>query len=204
MFYRKLKSYLPVFLKYDTILLKTYFEIANKGDFTKLLLNGEATLEQCKEKWNEIVAVNFENSGTFDFMGYVDNIEGYNSFLQEHNVTIAELLILHFQVDNEMIEELRERGYIIDTSSKNSYAASLERAMERSKSLLSRIKMKSNELDNFSEYLKDNKPATFDEIMASLIINLGFIVPDEITLSRFNQYRNLIVQRRKHQSLIEA
>ncbi len=201
---RRSKNSLPVFLKYDTILLKTYFDIANTGDFAKLVVNGEATSEQCKEKWNEIVAVNFENFGTFDFIGYVDNVEGYNSFLREHNLTIAELLVLYFQVDDDIIMELRERGYNIDTSSKSNYITSLERAMERSKSLQSRIRMKSNELENLTSHLKDTQPATFDEIMASLIINLGFTIPDEITLARFNQYRNLIVQKHKRQSQIEA
>lgn len=201
---RKSKNCSPVFLRYDTILLKTYFEIANTEDFMLMLLKGEATLVQCKEKWNAVVSANFENSGTLDFIGYIDSLEGYNSFLLEHNVTTAELLMLHFQVDDVVIADLRERGYNIDTTGKRAYADSLARAMERSKSLLSRIKLKSNELENFTEHLKENKPVSYQDVLTTLMFNLGFSVPDDITLASFNKFRNLIIESRKYQQQIEA
>src|SRR5579864_8784928 len=78
---QKYKNSLPVFLKYETILLSTYFEIALNGDFTKLVVSGEASIEECKKCWVKIVEKSFENSGTYDYIGYADSIEGYNSFL---------------------------------------------------------------------------------------------------------------------------
>lgn len=179
-------------------MLRDYFEIASNGDYSLLIISGKATQDQCKEQWNKIVTANFDNSGsTFDFLNYVDNLEGYNHFLQEHNVITAQLIVLHFQVDSQIIEDLKQKGYNIDTTGKNAYLSSLIQSVQRSKHIVSQIKLKANEMQQFSHEIKDSKPTSFDEIMATLIMNLGMTVPDNITLARYNQFRRKIEERRK-------
>lgn len=197
----KSENSLPVFLNYDNILLRVYFDIATNGTYEDLIVSGNATIEQCKDEWNRLLVKLFEKSGSFDYLGYLDNLEGYNSFLQEHNITIAQLLILHFQIDDEVIADLNERGYNIDIEhGKKAYSASLAKAMIRSNHLLSRIKMKANDMESFTDGLKDDAPTTYDEVMATLMLNLGFTVPDDITLARYNEYRRLIKQKSKSEN----
>lgn len=192
-----MQSCSPVFLRYDNILLRDYFEIARDGSYGKLLVQGVATPDECKEQWNKIVAECFNGSGTFDFIGYLDNLESYNHWLQEHNVITAQLVVLHFQVDEQIISELKEKGYNIDTSGKRAYLKSLIAAVQRSRSLLSNIKIKANQMQSYNDTLQDSKPATFDEIMAMLVMSLGFTVSDDITLARYNHYRKQLEQKYK-------
>jgi hypothetical protein len=189
---------LPKFFRYDTILLRDYFDIAKNGCYSKVLISGNATEDECKEHWNKIVEENFEKGkSTFDFLNYVDTLDGYNHFLQEHNVITAQLIILHFQVDDEIIESLITKGYKIDTSGKTVYLESLINAIRRSRSILSTIKMKANDLEKFNQHIKQNEYITFDDVMATLILNLGFTVSDDITLARYNHFRKKIEERRK-------
>lgn len=184
-------------MRYDNILLRDYFDIAQNACYSKLLVQGVATPDECKQQWNKIVTESFEGSGTFDFIGYIDNLEGYNHFLQEHNVVTAQLIVLHFQVDEQIINELSAKGYQIDTSGKRAYLGSLIAAVQRSKHLLSSIKLKAKQMQVFNESLADNKPATFDEVMALLIMSLGFTVGDDITLARYNHYRKQLEHKYK-------
>ena len=184
-------------MQYENIPLRTYFDIAQNGCYQKLLISGVATPDECKAQWNKIVTAAFEGNGTFDYISYIDNLEGYNHFLQEHNVVTAQLIVLHFQVDANIIKDLQEKGYQIDTSGKRAYYRSLITAVQRSRSLLSTIKIKANNMQQYNESLGESKPTSFEEIMALLIMALGFTVSDDITLARYNYYRKELERKYK-------
>lgn len=57
------------------------------------------------------------------------------------------------------------------------------------------MKMKSNEISDMIGRDGGSKGATFEEIMAGLSLALKFAVPEDIKLSRFNEYKKIISER---------
>ncbi|MFN9913414.1 MAG: hypothetical protein ACK53L_12560, partial [Pirellulaceae bacterium] len=117
------------------------------------------------------------------------------SLLSDYNYVRATLIQLMFVVDDNYIEELRNKGYRIDTTDSLKYAESISNALRRSENLITRMKMKSNEISDMIGRDGGSKGATFEEIMAGLSLALKFAVPEDIKLSRFNEYKKIISER---------
>ena len=162
-------------------------------DYYKLIVIGTATEEQCKVEWEKIISANCEQSNSYDYFNYQDLVGTYCSLLEEHVLVKATLLRLHLEVDDESIQDLRSKGYNIKDSSHEDYRDSLMVAMHRSEHLISRIKMKSNELQALI-----GQVVTFEEIMAHLTVALpGVFITDDLTLARFNEYKKIIDSRKQ-------
>jgi len=56
-----------------------------------------------------------------------------------------------------------------------------------------RIRMLQSEVANFKG--ESENAITFEELMATLCVQLGFTVPDDITLARYNEYKKIIKKR---------
>ncbi len=84
---------------------------------------------------------------------------------------------------------------------KEDYHNSIITGLNKSNNFVSRLTAKENELDkltgNNGKVIKSKKPVTFEELMASITIDLGFVVSDDITLSRYNEYCKVINAKRK-------
>ena len=146
-------------------------------------------------EWEKIVSKNYETNGEFDYVNYIDLQEGFAHLLNEYNVVKAQLLKLSFVVDENIIEELRGKGYRIDTSSKSKYIESLNSALHRSDNIISRIKIKKSEINSLIEDERTDDKPTFDSIVALVSMYLGFPIPDDIGLARFNEYKKLIKKK---------
>lgn len=181
--------------RYETIPLKLYMEIAAEGDLKKLVIHGFASLDQCVEQWEQIIKKNSQESGSFEYDSYYQLLQGYWLLVAEHTIVKAHLLKLTTVVDWEAIQEVRARGYHISVDA--GYTESLNNALRKVENLVTKARMREQEIARMFAGPVPGKRATFDEVMASLIAGMGFEISDKITLARFNQFRKILHERNK-------
>lgn len=173
---------------YETIPLKVYIEIANTKN---LSLIGEGNVT---EVWEEIVRKNSEANQDTTYENYVYNYKQYNRFYREYLILKAAIVVLIAKVDKDLIEYLGKMGHTIDTSSEERYDESLIALGKKADNLTSKIKTKANEIVMMDE---EKKGQGFEEVMAVLCSSMGFHVPDDITLARYNEYKKILKARKK-------
>jgi len=188
------------FYTYDNIKLRLYLQIAASGDYSQLITSGRADQTECYQAWEEIVKRNNEANNSYQFSAYFDSAQGYAKLIADYNTIKACLFCLLFEIDNDLISFLKEKGYHIDveSNSRTKYEESIHAAMRRSDNLITKIRMKQNELAMMADK-GSGQNAGFEEIIANLSFMLGFTVNDDITLARYNEYRKII--KKKHDQL---
>jgi hypothetical protein len=174
-------------------------EIATGGKFKSLVIRGFASLSDCVDAWEEILRKNSLNTGTLEYDSYRQLLQGYWLLVAEHTIVKANLLKLTTVIDWECIQEVRSRGYKIDVG--RNYVTSLNRALRRVENLVTKARMKEQEIARMMEGSVPEQQATFDTVMARLVDALGFQVGDNLTLARFNEYKKIIQERNKHRQL---
>lgn len=172
-------------------------QINATGDASLILKKGNASPILCAERWEKIVAENSKANGKQDYNYVERSFKMYNSLLRDYNTVKACLLVLCYTIDFEYLKHVRAKGYAIDTTNSKTYADSLGRALRKSNNILTKIEMKRNELAALRQERKTEKPQTFEGIIASLTFQLGYTVPDDITVIRYNEYVKLIEQKQK-------
>ena len=185
-------------------------EIIKDGEVKKLIVSGEATEQVCAEQWENIVRKNYETNGGYDYLNYVDIMSEYGFLIAEYisvKTKLLKLITLNLEIgivfmggnetfvqDEQIIAELKDEGYRIDTSSADKYAETISIGLRRVDNLLNRMKMKSDELD---EMVSDqDQEVSFDSIMAFLYSQFPH-VPEDVTLSRYNELVKIVKQRNK-------
>lgn len=163
-----------------------------------MIKSGDFTIDECNIAWEAIVKVNNKVSGNRDYDNYFTKLKAYGVMLYEYNMVKGYLCQLLFEVDNEAIAYLKTAGYPIRTQEGyDAYEHDVLKAFNKSNNLATRIKMKGNELNNIgSQTGQQHKVSSFDMHMANLISELGFHVPDDITLARYNEFRVILKQRK--------
>lgn len=175
-------------------------EIITSHDFTKLIVSGKADKEVLTAQWEKIIAKNYEVNGGFDYLNYIDIAKSFAFLLAEQNLVKAQLFTLLFEVDDKVIEELKLRGYKISLENRTEFNKSIMAALKRTNNLNSRMKMKANELHEMISDEDGKEQATFEQVMAALSFQVGFALPEDITLSRYNEYRKIINERNSRKS----
>lgn len=173
-------------------MLSTFIKIADTGDRTLLVVKGKANAMQLAYAWEEIVKKNYKANNTFGFDDYLDMLKTYGSLLADYNKVKAALCLLTTMVDSDLIKFLKSKGYNIDVKNHESFARSLSAAWESSENLGTRLQIKYNEISR--EYKEDveKRKSTIDEMLAVLSYELGFSVADNITLSKYNEYKRVL------------
>ena len=164
-------------------------------DLKKLIVKGKASESELNEAWEFLIRKNYQVNGGFDYINYVDLVQGYNQIMAEYNVIRCTLIQLMFCVDDNYISELKDKGYRIDTTNSITYIESINAALRRSENLITRLKMKSNEIQDMMGKQGGERASSFEEIMAGLSLALKFAVPEDLKLSRFNEYKKIINER---------
>jgi hypothetical protein len=170
--------------------------ISEGGNFRLVIRSGIATDTQCVAMWEKIVQDNNKVTGSQEYNSYLKSFRAYNRLLQEFTAVRAHLVILCYALDFQAIKYVRSRGYAIDTTNSQIYAESLYRAIRKCDNLQTRIAMQRNDL----ELTQDSAPKrkeNFESLMAGLSLELGYTVPDEITLARYNEYSKLLERRHR-------
>lgn len=178
-----------------------FFEIVETSEFKKLLKSGEATEDECHEKWELLVQKHNYFNGNQEYSNYISHLRGYRDLLQRYNTIKSSLSVLLFTIDTPVIQYLKSEGYVIDLTNQEKFERSLELAFNKSDNLNSKIKSKFNQIQNFNDNLQtkreeqnENK-TTLEQKLASLSFELGFPVAEDIKLARYNEYIKIINKR---------
>ena len=179
---------------YGNIPLRLYFDIIASGDWRLLLISGEATDKQLQRAWETIVRMNEKQCGTLWYYRHLDDLTVIKETLVEYISVTAMLNKLLYKIDWNYIKELKHLGYQLDTSSNGSFKKSLEDCLQSVKGLVTQFQIQKRKMELENKNSKDSTPS-FDSTMARLSMSLGFTLPDDITLVRFNEYNKLLRQR---------
>lgn len=199
-----LKSTIAVFWSYDDILLRHFYEVSKTGDLKSLIKSGDASEEQCAEVWEKIVQKNNYHSGSRQYDNYLNLIKQYNLAIREYNAVVSTIGCLEYVIDDEHISFLRSKGYKIDTSCGSGYKKSLEVARHESGRVRSKIKIKYNQILNFNQRAQENQEqsgdVSIDDMLTALSMEVGFQLPDSITLAQYNAYAKRVKKRNEERN----
>lgn len=178
---------------YDTILLKTYVDIATTGFVEFLIISGRPTQEELIDRWEEIIQKNGEENHDSKYEVYSSLIRVYAEFIARHTVLSILLEILFYKVDFKHIEEVRSRGYVINTESDQAYEESLKKSTRKVSDLNTKAEMRRKELERqFPAKKEGSKVPSYEEIVSQLELSLGaakilmVIDRETLTLAKYN------------------
>ena len=172
-------------------------DVVGGGDFKLLVTRGRLPEVYLLEVWESIIKDNEKHTKTRKHQNYFRLYSTYVKLLAEYTTNRLLLLKLTFICDWDTIQEVRERGFRIDTANKATYANSLTLALTNCENLLTKIRSKGNEMAKLTGS-KSEKAETFEDLIAFLEIN-GFKPDYSITLKQFNANCNLI--KKKHAAM---
>ncbi len=103
------------------------------------------------------------------------------------------------KIATQYIEDLRKLGYIIDVTNSKAYEKSLYQADKRSNALVTKIRMKKNEIKSLTPDAEDGeREISFDRIVAQLSAALQFNIDENnLTVSRYCELRKVLKERSK-------
>lgn len=174
-------------------------EIAESGDVSRVAI-GKADLTRCAERWEEIVRINAEVNGSYEYNNYLESCKEYYRLVAEHTLIKASLLKLSYKVDPELAKYLTSRGYVIrlgkrKASDSDAYANSIDAALRKSDNLVTKIRMKQREMTNTTNIKGQVK--SFESVMGALSAALGWEPGPDITLARYNEYKKFLKEKFK-------
>lgn len=178
---------------YEDIPLHTYLEIGATGNYHLLIVSGEFNDKELEKHFEEITKRNAQQNNDFAYQAYYNNIKTYGQLIEEYELVKLELSKLKIVIDDDSIGFLKDKGYRIDINgTATRYAQTIQAAEARSNSILTKIQMKANELKLEAEKADKNKSEGIEEVLAGMSTVLGWNIPSDITLARFNKYRKIV------------
>lgn len=171
-------------MDYENISLREFFRVSQSGDVSTV--GGDAG-------WEKIVARNAKENGSHGLVNYKQTLKQINLLRADYLLVKASLTKLNFMVDSDAINFLRVKGFAINIGNASAYQQSLLVANRVSENLVSKIQSREKELERLAT--KKGEPATFQGILASLSIALGFNVPEEVKLAWFNEAKKTIKRK---------
>ena len=200
---QKLKSQFrtttPVqYLTYDEILLRTYVDILKTGNKRLLVIAGNPTETALLEEWEKIVLQNSKANDEFELSNYIDTLLNYKRLRTEYNLINAYLYKLLQVPDDEAFRYLKRKGYKIEVSKGNGpYIESIKAALHRATSYITQIKAHEKEMEQAVSKAADSQSVSVEQVLATISASLGFNVPTDVTLARFNEFKKIVRQKNK-------
>ncbi len=195
-----------VLFEYGNILLKKYIEIANTGNLELLVVSGKASQEELSERWELIIAENGKVSNDNQYNIYQSLMYDYGLLIAQQTVVATCLEILTWKVDFEVIEEVRSRGYKIDTTQLG-YAKSLSSAKSKCRNLITKAESKRKDINrqfgkDDEESKKNARQYSYDEIIGFLELALDRTIMDAetLTLAKYNVLKKGAQDRHKQKN----
>jgi glutaredoxin 2 len=179
---------------YDNIPLQLFIHIAKTGEVE--LLNAVEPLEA----WEEIISRNCAVNEIHDYKVYLEAMRSQAVISNEYMCIKAHLIKLSLpvfagsKIDMNSVEYLEKKGYKINLDSKEAYIESLRAALKKKENLLTRINMKTKEIERMliQNQGAKNGEKSIEELLASLSFHIGFSIPGDVTLARFNEYTRML------------
>lgn len=164
--------------------------VRESGNYLLVAKTKFVTNEQCMDQWEEVIKVNSEQQGNHDYLEWFKLLRRYWKLIAENTTISTCLLKLNTRPDKATIIYLHERGYNIHVDTLEDFYASIDNANNKRKNIVNKIRMSEAELAKLENLRKQNgtEGFSFDELMSNLSMALGFVVPDSITLARYNEY----------------
>jgi hypothetical protein len=113
----------------------------------------------------------------------------------------ALLTILWYSVDFDIVNQIRERGYVIDTTTSETYAKSLKTAQRKVKNLSTKTEMKRKEIERIYGNKEKKEPMSYEEIIGHLELALERSVMDSenLTLAKYNVLKKGIETKQRNE-----
>jgi len=181
------------FYQYGDILLKLFIEIAESGDYRRLVLSGNPTDDQCLEAWEKIVEENGRHCGNNGYSNYLEDVRYYATMLWEYLFMRSAMTKLIYVKDYSLIVQIRELGYDFKMETYMDSIYSISRKVD---AITTRIKMHQNKMALYATV--DQRGNSFAETIVNLNMNLGWEVSDDITLAKYNEYCKTLKRNNKH------
>lgn len=183
-------------------MLRTYVEIANGNDLSLLIVSGKPTSEELAEAWENIISENGKHTSDRSYDIYQSLIYDYGLLIAQHTVVSVCLEMLTHKIDFDILEEVRERGYVIETTPL-AFERTLKSAKSKCKNLITKAESKRKEIERqFGKSDSEAKQSSYDEIIGYLELALDRTVMDAetITLAKYNVLKKgaEIKHRAKH------
>jgi hypothetical protein len=134
-------------------------------------------------------------------------LKGYAEIVASHTVVVAALEILWYvpighdiQKMSEILDEVRNRGYRIDTSTTDKYHKSLIAAKNKVQNMVTRAEMKRKEIERVFGQKEKTKSYGYWEVIGNLELALERSVldsPETLTLAKYNELKRGVTERRK-------
>jgi hypothetical protein len=201
MFWKTSKTSSGILFGYDDILLRLYIEVAQTGDFRRLIKSGDCNDDECLSAWEQIVKKQEKVTGSNQYNSVMQLMKGYASLLNDHTVIRAALIYsIQAPLNWEVLQVLKSKGYTIRTVDGKKTEETLEdlrNGLRRNENLITKATMNKKALERmFKEREeKGEKQKGFEEIIANLNFALGFNVDESITLARYNEYQRILKVR---------
>ncbi len=185
---------------YDTITLRDFIAISSLGDYQRLVVNGQPSSEEVTNAWIAIVRQNAEANGDRSYDSYFQLLKSYTLLVAQYTIVKAELMQLSVVIDYDLVLDLRKRGYKISLNSTAELAKSIEAALKKVSNLVTKATMKQKEMEAMMANQPKSGKVGFEQLMANISTGLGFVVQDDITLARYNEYKRILKDKQSHQS----
>jgi len=177
------------------VTLRTYLEVANTGNYALL---GNGTEEQRKKAWQDIIKESGKHSGDMHFDHHFDLVKNYGLLLADYTVIKSALSQLLLKPDQENVDYLRSRGYVIETVPIENYYVSIQNAITKSSNLISKLNSAFKDLTKGNEEEKDSAPANIGQLVASLNFALGGNYGTVgMLLSEYNEYKKIVKAKQR-------
>lgn len=205
-FFKKSASKDPVdqFQYYTTcteLPLKVFLHICMTGDLTNLRKDPgwDPVTQELKDLWGDLI---IEYAHLNNDQEVLTKLEAEKEIAQlQAAYIVIKAMIRYLEIltpDKDKnaagyVSDLMKMGYHVDCSNSQNYKLSLERADKKSNSIITLIQMKKNSLKGEVE----EKNLSFDAIMAVISAELQFIIPDNISVARYCEYKKVMKRRIK-------
>lgn len=174
-------------------MLSLYFKIANTGNVELLAKSGEADRNKCLYLWEDIVKKNAEVNGSRDYLNHLSDFKTFAKLNKDYYLVKAMLMRLSLQFDKGIQEDLKRKGYNIADPDSDDFFTSMMIADRQASNIVTKIKMKENELNKIAS--RSVKKFSSDKALATLSVSLNMVLPQDITLSLFNEYKAIAKEK---------
>lgn len=178
-------------------MLQDFIDISSTGEYAKLILAGQPDEAALSKAWEAIVEENGKQNGDRSYDAYFQLLKSYTLLVASYTVVKASLMQLSISIEYDVIIDLRKRGYVIDTTNTATIARSINAALSRVSNLITKATMKQKQMADIVASTERTKRVGFEEIIANLNVGLGFVVQDNVTLARYNEYKKILKERNK-------
>jgi hypothetical protein len=156
---------------------------------------GIASFDNCTERYEEIIKENSKRNNSFDYQHYFGLQRKLYTHINDYYTIKAALLKLTIDVDREIIDFLKTKGFKISLKSQEEYEKTVHASFRRIEGHRTRANIIKSDIDKLQKG-KEASPL-YEEILAILSYQLGYTVDKNITLAQYNEYRKIIKHKQR-------